>query len=157
MNLLMLGLRLLAVACIDPYCIFCHVMQEKSKKVIVKKSIKGMGKGLCADEDIFAGDFVIEYVGKILDSKEADKLKTRYLFEIDERYTIDGSPAFNTARYINHFCDANLEARIETGSINLYALRDIKKGEELGFDYGEEYFDDFIRKVGCKCQAKIHR
>lgn len=126
------------------------MLTQKEKKVRVKRGISGLG--LFADEDIKKGEYVISYKGRLISTQEADKLKNRYLFEIDENYTIDGSSRDNLARYINHFCEPNLEATIEAGEIRFYALRDIKKGEELGFDYGEEYFEEFIAPKGCKCK-----
>ncbi len=121
---------------------------------MVRRGISGLG--LFAAENIKKGDFVIEYKGKLISNEKANKLKTRYLFELDENYTIDGSSRDNLARYINHFCKPNLEADIVAGKIVFFALKNIKEGEELGFDYGEEYFKDFISKKGCKCPAKIH-
>ena len=75
---------------------------------------------------------------------------------MDEQLTLDGDTPENTAKYINHSCDPNVEAEIDEeddGSkhINIYAVRGIAAGEELYIDYGEEYFDEFIRPVGCKC------
>ncbi len=125
------------------------MLAQNPKKVKVARGISGLG--LFAEEDIKKGDFVIKYEGELIPSKEAEKLKTRYLFEIDENWTIDGSDRKNTARYINHFCKPNLEAEVLAGEIVFFALRDIKKGEELGFDYGQEYFDEFIKTKGCAC------
>ncbi len=130
------------------------MLAQKPKKVIVKRGISGLG--LFTAEKIRKGDFVIEYKGKLISNAEAEKLKTRYLFELDDNYTIDGSSRDNLARYINHFCEPNLEADIVAGRIVFFALSDIEEGEELGFDYGEEYFKDFISKKGCKCPAKTH-
>ncbi len=129
------------------------MLPQKAKKVRVKRSFAGLG--LFADEDISKGDYVISYKGKVLLNEEADKLKTKYLFEIDDRYTIDGSSRKNTARYINHFCNPNLEAEIEAGEIKFFAIKNIKQGQELGFDYGEEYVNEFIKPFGCKCPACI--
>ncbi len=125
------------------------MLSQKAKKVRVGKSFAGLG--LFADEDISKGEYVISYTGEVISNEIADKLKTKYLFEIDDRYTIDGSDRTNTARYINHFCNPNLEAEIEAGEIKFFAIKDIKQGEELGFDYGDEYFNEFIKPIGCKC------
>lgn len=124
----------------------------KTKKVKVKRSL-GKGLGLFADEQIKKGEYVISYTGELITSAEADKRGTRYLFELDDDYVIDGSGRENVARYINHACKPNLEAEIEDGQIHLSALRSIMPGEELNFDYGEEYFDEFIKPHGCKCAS----
>lgn len=123
---------------------------------MIRKSKPGTGRGLFAACDIKKGDFILEYTGKKIPTPFADTLKSRYLFEIDEIWTIDGSPRSNIARYINHSCDPNTEAEIRDGRIMIEAKRDIKKGEELTIDYDTEYFDEFIRPVGCRCEAATH-
>jgi len=126
-------------------------MHKGQRKYTVKRSAAGLG--LYATEPIKQGEFIIEYIGERITAQEAAQRKTRYLFEIDERHTIDGATRKNIARYVNHFCNPNVEAEIEDGEIHLSALRDIKAGEELGFDYGEEYFNEFIKPYGCKCPS----
>ena len=118
---------------------------------IVKESRPGIGQGLFANKGFKEGDFLIEYTGEVISSEEADRRATKYLFQIDENYTIDGDVETNIARYVNHFCNPNVEAVVEAGQINFYALRNIERGEEVGFDYGEEYIKEFIEPVGCKC------
>ncbi len=122
------------------------------RRFVVKKSGPGLGQGLFAAEPIRRGDFILEYTGARISTALADSLKTRYLFEIDTLWTIDGSTRRNTARFINHSCDPNCECEIRDGKILIFAIRAIRKGEELTFDYGEEYFDEYIRPVGCKCK-----
>ena len=122
------------------------------KRFRIARSGPGKGLGLFTRAAIPARSFVAEYTGKRISTKEADTLPTRYLFEIDSKWTIDGSPRSNIARYINHSCAPNCEADIKGGRIMILAVRDIEAGEELTFDYGEEYFDEFIKPVGCKCK-----
>ncbi len=110
-----------------------------------------IGEGLFARVTIKKGEFILEYVGEKIPTATADESPSRYLFEVNTRWTIDGEALSNTARYINHCCKPNVEAEIEKGHINIYALRDIAPGEELTIDYGDEYMDEFIRPVGCKC------
>lgn len=111
-----------------------------------------MGHGLFAVVPIRKGDFILEYTGKRIPTALADTMKSRYLFEIDEDWTIDGASRSNTARYINHSCEPNTEAELGDGRILIHAVRDIKEGEELTIDYDTEYFDEFIRPAGCKCK-----
>lgn len=120
-------------------------------RFIVKKSAPGLGKGLFANMNIRKDDFILEYTGKKIPTPIADKMKSRYLFEIDENWTIDGSTKANTARYINHSCNPNTAAEKVLGRIMIFAVRAIKKGEEVTVDYDKEYFDEFIRPIGCKC------
>jgi len=111
------------------------------------------GKGLFACVEIPKGEFIVEYTGEKIPTKVADALKTRYLFELDDDWTIDGESLSNIARYINHSCEPNAEAEIHDDHILISAIRDIKAGEEISIDYGDEYFDEFIKPTGCKCGA----
>ncbi len=119
--------------------------------VKVRPSRPEVGDGLFAVADITKGDFITEYTGKRIPTKIADTLKTRYLFELDEKWTIDGESFSNIARYINHSCEPNAEAEIHDDHVLIFATRDIKAREEITIDYGEEYFNEFIRPAGCKC------
>jgi len=74
------------------------------------------------------------------------------MFEINSRWTIDGSPRWNLGRYVNHSCRPNTEAVERKGRVIVYvARRKIKPGEELTVDYGKDYFDAFITKSRCQC------
>ncbi|HEY4488518.1 MAG TPA: SET domain-containing protein-lysine N-methyltransferase [Candidatus Paceibacterota bacterium] len=117
----------------------------------------GIGDGLFATRKFRKGEFVIEYTGERISSSHADTLSSRYLFEVDSKWTIDANEVHNTGRFVNHSCEPNCEAEIEDGRVLFYALRTIEEGEELTIDYGEEYFDEFIRPTGCKCDAVKHR
>lgn len=127
-------------------------METIGNRVVVKKSRPGLGRGLYATHSIAQGDFVAEYTGRRISTVHADTLKTRYLFEIDSEWTIDGSSRTNIARYINHSCMPNCEAEIHDGHVLIHATKSIRTGEEITIDYGEEYFDEFIRPTGCKCE-----
>jgi SET domain-containing protein len=127
-------------------------MERMSTELVsVRRSRPGLGRGLYATSDIEKGDFIVEYTGVHIPALYADTLKTRYLFELDEAWTVDGSSAKNIARYINHSCAPNCEAETHDSHILIFATRDIAAGEELTLDYGDEYFDEFIRPAGCKC------
>ena len=130
------------------------VMRKTDERFAVRRSGPGKGQGLYAKVAIKKGDFILEYVGKKITTAVADTLTTRYLFEIDEDWTIDGSERSNAARYINHSCDPNCEVYIEKGRIMIYAIKNIPAGSELSYDYGKEYFDEFLKPVGCRCGTK---
>ena len=120
----------------------------------VRDSRPGTGLGLFAVVPIKDGDFILEYTGTKIPTKVADENGGKYLFEIDDEWTIDGETKDNAARYINHDCHPNVEAEIsEDDKIEISAIRDIAAGEELTIDYGDEYFDEFIRPFGCKCAS----
>ena len=72
-----------------------------------------------------------------------------YIFELDDKFDIDGNFDYNDARFINHACRTNCEAINEYDTIWIYATRDISKGEELLYNYGyalEHFIDN-----PCKC------
>ena len=117
----------------------------------VRSSRPGTGLGLFAKVPIRKGDFILEYTGKRLPTAEADESDSKYLFEIDDTWTLDGDTKDNTARFINHDCHPNVEADVIDGKILIHAIRDIAVGEELTIDYDQEYFDEFIKPFGCKC------
>lgn len=117
------------------------------------------GRGLFAQEPIPKGACIIEYIGRTLSEEEEQTSRSRYLFEVTPKKTIDGWDKRNTARYINHSCRPNCEIEIRKGRVFVMAKRNIKPGEELGYNYGKSYFDSFIKPIGCrciKCAPKLH-
>lgn len=110
------------------------------------------GLGLFASRPIAAGRRIIQYVGPILTSEEVESRTGRYFFSIDENYAIDGSARTNLARYVNHSCKPNAEALIEGKRIWVWSKRAIEPGEQITINYGKDYFNDYIKPVGCKCE-----
>ncbi|WOO40892.1 SET domain-containing protein [Rubellicoccus peritrichatus] len=128
-----------------------------AKKLWKLRKSKIHGNGLYAATDIESGAAIIEYVGEKIKKKESLKRCTEweasarktgeglvYIFDLNEKYDLDGNIPNNPAKYINHSCDENCEAINEDDNIWIYASRDIKKGDELFFDYGYalEHFID---------------
>jgi hypothetical protein len=109
------------------------------------------GLGLFATRAFKKGERIIEYFGRTITHEEAYKSRSLYLFEVNSRKTIDGTTRENFARYINHSCTPNCEPEIVRGRIWIDARKNIKAGEELSYDYGEEYFDVHIKPYGCRC------
>lgn len=118
-------------------------------KLKVKKS--KTGKGLFALEDIPKGKCIIEYVGTVVPEKDLHNKNSKYYFEVGRKITINGNVPWNKAKYINHSCRPNCEADGPRGQVFISSTKRIKAGEELTYDYGEEYFDEHIKPVGCKC------
>lgn len=125
------------------------------------------GKGVFAACDIPKGTRIIEYVGEKISKDEAQaranvqeeiaKGNTDegavYIFEINDNFDLDGNVEYNTARLINHFCSPNCESeQDESDRIWIIALRDIKKGEELGYNYG--YDVENWQDHPCRCGSK---
>jgi SET domain-containing protein len=116
----------------------------------VKKS--NAGCGLFAGKEIPKDVCLIEYFGRELSEEEQYTSRSKYLFEINSKVTIDGRARENIARYINHSCKPNAEVEIKNKKVFIFSKRKIKAGEEICYDYGKEYFDTHIRKGGCRCQ-----
>ena len=127
---------------------------SKPLKVRVKRSKAGLG--LYAVSEIKKGTFIIEYKGPMLNEAQVQAKGGKYLFEISRNRTIDGSSRKNVARYINHSCKPNAEVDIKKGRVFISAIKNIEAGGEIGYDYGKEYYDEFIKPFGCKCHADKH-
>ena len=111
------------------------------------------GLGLFARVPIRKGQFIVRYSGRKISTEMADDLDTRYLFEINARWTIDGATRRNTARYINHSCRPNAEVYFVKHVIKIRAIRNIKPGDEITYHYGRNYVEAFIKPTGCRCLA----
>ncbi|XP_061989290.1 histone-lysine N-methyltransferase ASHH3 isoform X4 [Rosa rugosa] len=138
---------------------FQHRPVKKMKLVKTEKC----GSGIVADEDIKQGEFVIEYVGEVIDDKTCEErlwnMKHRgetnfYLCEINRDMVIDATYKGNKSRYINHSCCPNTEMQkwIIDGEtrIGIFATCDIKKGDHLTYDY---QFVQFGADQDCHCGA----
>src|ERR1700760_526822 len=115
------------------------------------------GLGLFATKPIKKGTRIIRYIGPLLDSKKKkdDAIESKYLFELTNRWTIDGSIRKNVARYINHACKPNAESDVRPRKRKVYicAIKNIEPGEEINYDYGTDYFKAYLKPIGCKCEA----
>ena len=100
------------------------------------------GYGVVATEEINKGTKIIEYKGeKNYKKKEGDRrseLRIKryskksdkgivYIFELNKKYDIDGTPHYNKARYINHSCEPNCEVEIEKGKIWISSIKKLKR------------------------------
>jgi SET domain-containing protein len=115
------------------------------------------GLGLFALSRFEKGEFVVEYSGRRIPTPLARTLKTRYLFELDDRVTLDGSSRSNLARYVNHACRPNAESTIRRGRVEIRALRTIRPGDEITYHYGDEYFATFFAGGRCRCEHCLGR
>ena len=115
------------------------------------------GLGLFATKPIKKGTKIVRYFGPILDSrkKDEDAIENKYLFELNGRWTIDGSIRENVARYINHACKPNAESDVRPRKRKVFirAIKNIEPGEEISYDYGTDYFKAYLKPIGCKCDA----
>ena len=129
------------------------------KKLYKIKKSKIDNRGLYAATNIKKNTKIIEYKGKIITVKETetnpkfDNDKAIYLFNLNKKYDLDGDFKYNTARLINHSCDPNCEADGVGLKLWIYAVKDIKKNEELTYDYGFSFDKDY-KDFPCRCGAK---
>lgn len=112
------------------------------------------GTGVFARANIASETRVIEYVGERISKEESLRRRKKgnfFVFIVTEDFDIDGDVKWNPARFINHSCAPNCEARQEDGHIWIIALRDIQAGEELTFNYGYDLQD--YEEHPCACGA----
>lgn len=144
------------------FVIVCFSMSRaslhKTKKnigVVAKRSRAGLG--LFAVTSFRRGQKIIEYVGPLIPEKIAMNItNNRYLFDVNRNWTIDGRGRNNIARYANHSCKPNAETKIRGKRVFIVAKKKIMSGEEITYDYGEEYFEEYIKKHHCRCGADRH-
>ena len=115
------------------------------------------GLGLFATKPIKKGTRIIRYFGPMLDcnKEEDDAIENKYLFQITKRWTVDGSVRENVARYINHACKPNAESDVRPRKRKIFirAIKNIEPGEEINYDYGTDYFKEYLKPIGCLCAA----
>ena len=102
---------------------------------------------------------IFESTGRIITIEAADRLpgKPRYLYDLNKKFTLDGSPRSNLGRYANHSCRPNAVDYSYRGRVYVKSLRVIEPGEEITYDYGKIYFDAFIGKENCLCVKCVAR
>jgi len=137
----------------------CHnrvVQKGRRTNLCIFKTANSRGWGVKAKENIKKDTFLTEYVGEVITTAEAerrgkiyDARGCTYLFDLDinsgdnNEYVIDAAKVGNVSHFINHSCDPNLVVYNvwvdcldpELPRLALFAVQDIKKGEELTFDY----------------------
>jgi SET domain-containing protein len=141
---------------------------QRAAAIVVKHSAVH-GNGVFAARKIPAGSLVVEYEGKRITEKQAARRKPTdpdnpfhtFYFSLEDGRLIDGADQGNEARWINHCCEPNCEAREEEGRIFIYALRDLEPDEELNYDYGliveERHTAAVKRNYECRCGAPTCR
>ena len=140
----------------------------RGRRLQVRKS--GVhGKGVFAVQPIRKGEAFIEYIGEVIGWPEAlrrhphdpEQPDHTFYFHLDDERVIDGLVGGNASRWINHACAPNCEAEDDSGRVWLKALRNIKVGEELFFDYGlvidERHTAALKKRFECRCGAKTCR
>jgi uncharacterized protein len=135
----------------------------KVQPFVLKKS-KIQGKGGFATRLIRKGARVAEYLGERISHEEGDrrydddqmKRHHTFLFVVDKRIVIDAGKNGNDARFINHSCDPNCEAVIEDRRVFIDALRTIRPGDELSYDYAYDRDDASLKGKAAEAQYPCH-
>ena len=159
--------RMLNIECVEKYCpngARCS-NQIFSRRMYAPIEIRRAGKkgfGLFTKKDLKAGEFIVEYVGEVLDEEEYARRKQFYEASAQRHYyfmnigngeVIDATRKGGMGRFINHSCEPNCETQkwVVKGelSIGLFATKDISAGSELSFDYNFERYGD--KPVKCLC------
>ena len=122
---------------------------------IKRKRSKLHGHGVFADETINKNKRIIDYAGELIDNRQSEKREDRYLakgciwvFRVNSRWSRDAAVGGNLARFINHSCQPNCWIDVVDKTIWVRASRQIRKGEELTYDYNTE--GDKV--IPCKCR-----
>jgi uncharacterized protein len=142
-----------------------QIMKPTQSEYIEIRSSKIHSNGIFASKDIPKGTKIIEYMGIKITKAQTDKLadihigqakkdKSKglvYIFELNKKEDIDGNVSYNTARLINHSCSPNCETTGDDQHIWITSIKNIKKGEELSYDYG--YNADNFKDHPCLCKS----
>ncbi|KAL7037550.1 hypothetical protein ACKWTF_009270 [Chironomus riparius] len=123
------------------------------------------GFGIRADDDIPPETFIIEYVGEVLNNKQFDKRAKKYSKDKNRHYyfmalrsnaVIDATVKGNISRFINHSCDPNAMTQKWTVNgelrVGFFSIRDIRRGEEITFDYQFQRYGKEAQK--CYCESE---
>ena len=142
-----------------------------SKKIVTRKSAIH-GNGMFAVAPIKKGERLIEYKGRRRSHEDVDADDSgdvesghTFLFTLNDDWVIDANFEGNDARWINHSCDPNCEAVLDEdeddskqSQVFIEAIRSIKPGEELTYDYGitlAERHTPRLKKIwACRCGSK---
>ena len=122
---------------------------------IRRKRSKLHGYGVFAEESINKNRRIIDYAGELVNNEQSEKREDRYLskgciwvFRVNSRWSRDAAVGGNIARFINHSCTPNCWVHVVDRTIWVRAARNIRKGEELTYDYNTE--GDKV--IPCKCR-----
>jgi SET domain-containing protein len=139
---------------------------KSSRQPFVVRRSPVQGRGAFATRDIRRGERVGEYRGERVSWEEADRRYDdesqgrhhTFLFEVDDDTVIDAAVRGSAAKYINHSCDPNCEAVIEGDRVFIDAIRPIRAGDELFYDYNylldEAHTAAVKKRYPCWCGSR---
>lgn len=130
------------------------VFTKKQKQMFELKKVTH-GLGLVTKIPLKRDTFVVEYTGEKITQEEGDRRGGRYLMIYDDNYMIDGKGRENLGRYVNHSCKPNCQTFMVGKKIKIYTIKNVAAGEELTYNYGKEYCDEFCNP--CLCSACLKK
>lgn len=142
--------------------------QRRNPWIVMRRS-RIHGRGVYARKLIPKGTRIIEYTGERISNADADRRYDddampehhTFLFILNSRTCIDAAIGGNISRFINHSCDPNCVAWIEGRHIWIDALRDIRAGEELAYDYEYDFLPEYTVEdldfYRCECGSRTCR
>jgi SET domain-containing protein len=123
--------------------------------MLERRRSKVHGWGVFATRAITKNTRIIDYAGEKIRNQESLKREGRYLkhghiwcFKLNRLYVRDAAVGGNIARYINHSCKPNCYTHIIGDTIWIRAARNIRKGEELSYNY----HTDGAGTIACRCR-----
>ncbi|HEU4993267.1 MAG TPA: SET domain-containing protein-lysine N-methyltransferase [Gemmatimonadaceae bacterium] len=145
-----------------------RIRNPRNPWLVLRRS-KAHGRGVFARVDIPKDTRLVEYTGERINNAEADRRYDdermrrhhTFLFILNSRTCVDAAVGGNISRYINHSCDPNCIAWIEGQHIWIDASRDIRAGEELGYEYEYDFLPEYtvedLEFYGCNCGSSMCR
>jgi uncharacterized protein len=138
-------------------------VKDRGVRILVRQS-RVHGRGVFAVRKIRKGEYLLDYEGRRISTAQADRLYPddenrpahTFLFLLEDGTVIDANVGGNSARWFNHSCDPNCETEEdEDGRVRVSAIRDIKPGEEMFYDYNlvlDEPMTPYLRqRYRCLC------
>jgi len=146
------------------YSYFSSKHEANMNHTIIVQESSIHNKGVFAARDIKKGEHITKYIGEKISRSEGTRRAEQnhehaktdsaaagtYIFELKDGYDLDGDVPGNDAKYINHSCSPNCRIEIKENHIDIYAAKDIQKGEELSYNYGFEFTDEYS-EYPCRC------
>ena len=143
---------------------FLQMSKAVSLPKVERKKSRLHGYGVFALETINKNTRIIDYAGELISNRQSEKREDKYLskgciwvFRVNRNWSRDAAVGGNVARFINHSCTPNcwIEVDGKTRTIWVRAAKQIRKGQELTYDYNTE--GDKVIPCRCRpgCKTKL--
>jgi len=147
-------------------CCNIKLTHGHGKRIVLCKS-NIHGYGVVAGEPVKKNGYIAEYIGELISQEEADRRgkfydqqNLSYLFNLNQDFVVDAARKGNKMKFVNHSNNPNSFVRIirvnGNHHVGLFAKQEIKRGEELTFDYKHdtlaevpEWFNKDKQKTKC--------